>query len=145
MPTYNPFSDKTPSPGTTKEKVVALVVSTSTKTVAYIVTLPLVVADVPEVTVNCEELAVATVYTASAAVPEVKSSHTRSPTAKVLVMVTVIVVVVCEYVPEVDAFSANTMCAAVVTDGHTIPPFKRIRPLATIAPEVARCVDFTSY
>jgi hypothetical protein len=97
------------------------------------------------VTVNCEELAVATVYTASDAVPEVKSSQTRSPTAKVLVMVTVIVVVVCEYVPEVDAFSANTMYAAVVTDGHTIPPFKRIRPLATIAPEVARCVDFTSY
>lgn len=109
------------------------------------VTLPLVVVDVPEVTVNCEELAVTTVYTASDAVPEVKSSQTRSPAAKVLVIVTVIVVVVCEYVPEVDVLAANTMCAEVVVDGHTIPPFKRIRPLVRIAPEVDLCVDFTSY
>jgi hypothetical protein len=111
---------------------------------SYIVTLPLVVADVPEVTVNCEELAVTTEYTASDAVPEVKSSQTRSPAAKVLVMVTVIVVVVCEYVPEVDVLLANTMCAAVVVDGATIPPFNRIRPLLTSTPDVARCPDFTS-
>ena len=136
-PTYKPFSDSTPSPGHVKEKVVALVVSASTKIPAYIVTLPLVVADAA-VTVNCEELAVTTVYTASDAAPEVKSSQTRSPTAKVLVMVTVIVVVVCEYVPDVDVLLANTMCAVVVVDGATIPPFKRIRPLLTSTPDVAR-------
>lgn len=145
MPTYSPLSARIPSPGTMNEKGVAEVVSTSNRTPAYIVTLPLVLVDVPEVTVNCVELAVATTYTASAAVPEVKSSHTRSPTVRLFAMVTVIVVVVCEYVPEVETLVVNAVWTVVEDAGEMIPPLRRVRPLATITPDVVRCPDFTSY
>jgi hypothetical protein len=77
------------------ENVVAFVVSTSSRIDEYTDTLPEVLAD-PAVTVKLDELADATAYTASTALPEVKSNQIRSPTEKLFVTVTVMVVEVCE-------------------------------------------------
>ena len=95
--------------------------------VVYMVTLPDVLA-VVEVTVNTFASVTVTVNTASLDVPVVKSKNTRCPFTKpCAVIVTVIVVVVWLYVPDLlTVGSAMPIFRAEAVPEVTVMPLSRV-------------------